>query len=97
MECQVTKQDKCEIFAIKGDITINTVIDLKDKVIPLFKTERSIILDVTEVSTCDTAGFQLLSSICKTAKKANKEIEFKGISDNLKKEAEGIGVNLDII
>lgn len=64
------------IVLLKGDLTIDTVDDIKADIISLVKKYDKIIVKCEELGNIDLAGIQVLYSLKKTINKANKKVEF---------------------
>jgi anti-anti-sigma regulatory factor len=80
------------VIRIQGSLSAYRVADLKDKMLSGLNTNDGLILDIDEVTLCDTLGIQLLFSAGKTAIKRNKGFQLTGSSEACREAALAIGL-----
>ena len=73
-------KDGCALLKIEGQMTVNDASALRDEMIECFNHCDGLILDLNDVSDCDTAGIQLLCSARLTAQGTGKRFEVTGAS-----------------
>ncbi len=66
------EKDGCALLSIEGPMTVNDAAALRDEMVACFNDYEGLILDLHEVSKCDTAGIQLLCSAKLTAERTDK-------------------------
>jgi anti-sigma B factor antagonist len=80
------KKDKEMIsVAIEGDAIINSVAELKSKLLKYFKDIRNMEFDLSSVEKIDTAGFQLLTMIKKEVESKEKTFKIVNPSEEIKR------------
>lgn len=78
-------QDKGQRLLIKGDLNFASVVSLWDESLPILKdlSTQTLTFDLSQVKTCNSAGLALLIEWIKSAKQAQKAIQFLNIPGNL--------------
>ncbi len=66
------EKDGCAILNIEGPMTVNEAADLRNEMVACLNDYEGLILDLHEVSACDTAGIQLLCAAKASAESAGK-------------------------
>ena len=91
-----TKEEKDgeAILKIKSAISVYEVAAIRDELTACFKSRDRVILDVDEVTDCDTAGVQLILSAFRTAKDAGKNFDVTGASDCVRKSVVDLGLRI---
>ena len=90
------KKRKTEI-KIKGSLSIYEVSSLKEELLTCLKSNKSLSLDLSEVSECDTAGIQILYSALRMTRETDKEFlitSIKGMPNSITEIAARIGLDL---
>lgn len=67
-------------IAIEGELTIYTVLELKDKLLAGLSASEELELDLSAVGEIDAAGLQLLVMVKQQAAALNKVLRFTGHS-----------------
>ena len=80
---------------ISTEMTINEVTEIWKTLCEHFKKKKTVELNLSRVSNCDTAGIQLLCSAKKTAENAGINFSINAISDCVKTAAECAGIILE--
>ncbi len=69
------EKDGCALLSIEGPMTVNDAAALRDEMVECFNDYEGLILDLHEVSGCDTAGIQLICSGSLTAESTGKSFK----------------------
>jgi len=77
-------------------MSIYEVREIYGDLLKSFEKDGELILDLSEVTSCDVAGIQLLYSAKRTAKEKGKGFSFSGASDAVIEAAGGAGIELEI-
>jgi len=80
MEAQLVKNDDCAELKLSGELTINSINEIKDKMIETLCLDSAIKLNHQQVTEVDISYMQLLKSFCYTAEK--KELELTIVDNN---------------
>lgn len=90
-----TQQDKKRKNPIKieGPLSIYEVSKLKDELISCLETLDEIVLDLSGVTDCDTAGVQLLCAVRKTVDQRNQSIRIEKASVPVVNALNSAGMN----
>ncbi|TRX02651.1 STAS domain-containing protein [Candidatus Methylobacter oryzae] len=75
-----TKNQQNNRIAIEGELTIYTVLELKDKLLAGLSDNSELELDLSEVGEFDGAGLQLLVMVKQQATTLGKALRFTGHS-----------------
>jgi anti-sigma B factor antagonist len=75
-----TKNQSNSLVAIDGELTIYTVLELKNRLLAGLSTHEELELDLSKVDEFDGAGLQLLVMIKKEAASVGKVLHFTGHS-----------------
>ena len=90
-------ENKKEILAINGSLSIYEVNNLREKLIDFLQANDGFEIDLNNISECDTAGVQLLYSAWKTADRMGKQMKIHGISESVKEAAVRSGIDPETI
>ncbi len=91
-----TRGDRA-LLKITGPLTVYEAAEASEAMLACFEEENGLILDLTDVQDCDTAGVQLLCAARKTAQNAGKPFAVTGASGPVKTAVTGVGLALDDI
>ena len=94
MEFFKDEKDQQITLQLNGSLTYNNLDDLKEAFVTSFDVHSEIILDLNNITECDTAGIQLLWSARKTAEDKNKNFSIKNASESVKDAALRIGTEI---
>ena len=83
------------VMKIEGTLSAYDVEDLKERLLDGFTNHPGIIMDVKNVTECDTLGLQLLLSAWKTAEKLKKTFDIIGDSQAVQDAVTGVGVDTE--
>ncbi len=64
---------------LTGDVLIGDVADLKEQLLECLSAKR-LTIDLADVTDCDTAGVQLIVSLCKGARASGRDMTVVGVS-----------------
>ncbi len=87
----------CVLLSIEGEMTIADATTLRDEMVACFNYYEGLILDLHEVSECDTAGIQLLCSAGLTAESTGKSFSVTRASISSMSTLERAGFDLEAI
>ncbi|MBY0545121.1 MAG: STAS domain-containing protein [Gammaproteobacteria bacterium] len=73
--CELTKVSDCKI-QLTGALNFDTVPALWNKLVDFFSSMPSILIDLTDIDYCDSAGVALLLECVRFSKTAQKPIQF---------------------
>ncbi len=83
---------------IEGALSVYEVAELREKILAYLEKNKELILDLDEVTECDTAGIQLLYSARKTAEEEGKTFTVTSASDPVFEAITRIGlVSSDVL
>lgn len=88
------KQDEQNFF-VKGDLTLASLTKKKFKSTTLLNITNEITIDLSDVSSTDSAGLALLIEWIKQSKQANFNLTFKNIPQQLLILASLCGIELN--
>jgi anti-anti-sigma factor len=83
-----------EVVRAKGDLHISDAEELKSSLLGALAAAPALVLDLSEVNSCDTASFQLLSALRKSAQRDGKEIKIVGASASVCEASALLGFSL---
>lgn len=94
-----TKEEKngCAVIRLEGEMTIYEAISLRDLFLQCFERTDGLILDLTAVTECDTAGIQLLCAARKTAENHRKRFVVDGLSEPVSATLAASGIAVERI
>jgi len=92
MNITTTSLNGKSIVKIEGDLTINFVAAAKADLVAGLATEGDILLDLSEVGECDTAGVQLLLMASASARSKGKRFATFAQSASFEAAAQRIGI-----
>jgi anti-anti-sigma regulatory factor len=74
-----TREDrgKKDFIKIEGSLSIYEVSKLRDELIKCFETPKGIVLELSGITDCDTAGVQLLCAAQKTASRIGRKFSIE--------------------
>jgi len=83
---------------IEGSLSVYEVAELREKILAYLEKNKDMILDLEEVTECDTAGIQLLYSARKIAEEEGKTFTVTSASDPVFEAITRIGlVSSDVL
>ncbi len=91
------EKDGCALLSIEGPMTVNDAAALRNEMIESFNDYEGLILDLHEVSECDTAGIQLLCAARLTAESTGKSFKITRPSMSSMSTLERAGFDPDAI
>jgi anti-anti-sigma factor len=83
------------VVQVRGDLHISEAEELRTALIGSLETTPALSLDLSEVNACDTAGFQLLCSLQKSAKRDGKEFRIAAMSAGMHAVSAILGLSLE--
>lgn len=83
------------VMKIEGALSAYEVGELKDRLLTKISNYQEIVLDINDVTECDTLGVQLLLSAGKTAEKLKKRFKIKGDSQPILDAITGMGLEAE--
>lgn len=84
--------DKGKKIVLNPEVTIYNVKQVRERLAEEIRNETNLTIDLSKVVSMDTAGFQLLISIKKTAQIKNKTVVFASHSEEVLKFIDLYGV-----
>ncbi|OQY60448.1 MAG: hypothetical protein B6245_01350 [Desulfobacteraceae bacterium 4572_88] len=95
MDTEIVKNEKdgFALLSIIGSFSIYEATRLRDEFIRCFDAHKGLILDLGEVSECDTAGVQLLCSARRTAQNEGKGFAIEKPSKSVINAVTSIGLD----
>lgn len=94
MTATITETDlQTGLVKAKGPFTIYEAAEIRDAMLAAFDGPEGLILDLGDVTECDTAGVQLLCSARVTARKTGKIFNVLAVSDAVTQAMEGVGLD----
>jgi ABC-type transporter Mla MlaB component len=90
---QITHDENSGVLKISGDAAINAVEELRRALCELVRTAPTPVVDVSEVSRCDTAVLQLFCSARKTAEHQRKSFEVLRLSSGILEVTAALGLS----
>ncbi len=91
------EKDGCVLLSIEGEMTIADAAVFRNEMVQCFNDYEGLILDLHEVSNCDTAGIQLLCSARLTAESTGKSFNVTRASMSSMSELERAGFDPDAV
>ena len=83
------------IIKIDGAFTINEVAEIKNRFGEVFEKKKDVVLDLSEVNDCDTAGIQLIVSAKKKAVEMKTRFFIESVSERVQDAFRRIGMALE--
>lgn len=80
------------IIKIEGSLDIRRCAELKEQIMGQLNQGPSVRMDLAGVSTADTAGLQLLSSLQRHANEEDIELEWAHVGSLIREKAEELGM-----
>ncbi len=87
------EKDGSALLKIEGAMTVNEAAELRSEMVECLDTYDGLILDLNNVSECDTAGIQLLCSARLTVQSTGKRLLVKSASMSLMDAFSRTGLN----
>jgi len=84
-----------ETLSIQGTLDITAAEELRRTLSDFLAGGPSPVVDLSAVSDCDTAGFQLLCSACKTARNSGKPLRLRGVSGAIRDAGRALGLSME--
>ena len=91
------EKDGCALLSIEGPMTISDAAGLREEMLACFNDYEGLILDLHDVSDCDTAGIQLLCSARLTAERTGKDFKVSRASMSSMSTLERAGFDTDAV
>jgi anti-anti-sigma factor len=84
------------VVQVRGDLHISEAEELRSALIgEMTAAPVALVLDLTGVDSCDTASFQLLCSLRKSAERDNKELRIAALSAAMREASAILGLSLE--
>lgn len=80
------------VIAVAGPLTLFTVRSERERLLSVLRKHKSLVIKLSQVSECDTAGVQLLCSCVKSAKSSGVDLRFEGASALVEPAATCLGL-----
>ncbi len=96
MDITTTQTDDTSIVKIEGDLLISGVAQAKQKIVAAFAAGDNVLLDLSNLRECDTAGIQLLLMARASARSQNKNMRLTAESKSVQSTLERVGLPPDI-
>ena len=87
------EKDGYAVVKVDGPFSVYEASDLRNEFLECFENYKGLILDLEEVSDCDTAGVQLLCSARKTSDSEGKPFTVAKVSDQVINAVTCAGLN----
>ncbi len=97
MPIATANEGKCRMILIDDSLTIYQVSELQVKLLEYIKNEKKILLNLSKVESCDSAGVQLICSFVKEVELQGGSVSLEGYSDSVLTMFAKIGVNISTI
>jgi anti-anti-sigma factor len=91
---EILRQDM-GTFTPRGDLHISEAEALRSALVGQLAASSALTLDLSGVSNCDTASFQLLCSLRKSADKEGKDLRISTLSDTMRDASAILGLSLE--
>jgi anti-anti-sigma factor len=91
---EISRQGK-GVLRVKGDLHISEAGELRSTLLDELGAVPALALDLSEVDGCDTASFQLLYSLRKSAERDGKELRISVPSATMHEASAILGISLD--
>jgi anti-anti-sigma factor len=85
------------VLRCEGYLDIRSVEELRSLLSECFGRNPQLMLDLSAVEGCDTAGVQLLYSACKQASQCGQELELHAVSAAIQNTALMLGIPLEAL
>ena len=92
-----TSEDQIALLTIKGAICITEAMALREEFLACLNQYQGMILNLTQVAYCDTAGVQCLYSACKAAQRTGKHFAITEVSAAVEDALKRIGSGMQEI
>ncbi len=91
---QISKCESGRILKISGAIQINAACDLRAALLDFVCATSSPVVDLSEVTECDTAALQLLISASRSAMLSVNPLELAGLSAAVQEAGAALGLSI---
>jgi anti-anti-sigma regulatory factor len=89
--------DSGRILKLSGELRINVAEELRAALLDYVCTASRPVVDLSEVTECDAAGWQLLISAGRTAEHSGQPFELVGLTDAIREAGESLGLSADML
>ena len=96
MEITTTQAQGTSIVKIEGDLLIGCVAQAKPTIVAAFAASDRVLLDLSNLAECDTAGIQLLLMARASARSQRKSLSVTAHSKSFQSTLERIGIPADV-
>lgn len=90
----IAKADSSGVLKLSGELRINVADELRAALLDFACTAPTPVVDLSEVTECDTAGLQLLISASRTAEHFAKPFELVGVPAVVLQAGAAIGLSV---
>ena len=91
---QIAKDGSGRVLTISGDLRINVAEELRAALVEIVCTASRPVINLSEVTECDTAALQLLISARRTAEHLAKPLELVAVPAVVQQAGAAIGLSL---
>jgi len=91
---ELVRQDD-EVVQMRGDLHISEAEELRKALLGELVERTALTLDLSRVNGCDTAGFQLLCALHKSAERDGKALQIFSPSAAVREASATIGLSLE--
>jgi anti-anti-sigma factor len=91
---EIFRDDK-GVVQVRGELHISEAEELRTELIGSLKTTPALLLDLSGVTGFDTASFQLLCSLQKSAERDGKEFRIVAVSVGMREASAILGLSLE--
>ncbi len=86
MDLKIQKEDDEDLLVkLEGEINIYNAVSFKNRFIDFLSKNKNITVDISEVASMDTCGFQLLMALKKSSIQKNRKVTYINHSDEMLK------------
>jgi len=90
---QIAKADSGRILKLSGALQIDGADELRAALLDFVGAASRPVVDLSDVTECDTAGWQLLISASRTAERSAKTVELVGLSAAVREAGAVLGLS----
>jgi anti-anti-sigma regulatory factor len=80
------------VLEVEGPLTLFTVRSERARLLEFLGKHKVLVINLSQVSECDTAGIQLLCACAKSAKTAGVSLRFEGAANLVESVARCLGL-----
>lgn len=91
---EIVRQDD-GVLRARGDLHISEAEELKAALLRELAASPAVVLDLSDVNSCDAASFQLLCSLRKSAERDGKQYRIAARSAAVREECAILGISLE--